>query len=158
MKHRIILPIALTLIPLISLVGFAPTAQAQQKFKPVADTGEVTLGANQILRLTVVAGDVNGDGFAVRFGKVSYMPLGCNADGVCKQSVASQSLSAPVMLNPGEAASMDLTFNGQTTGIRAIILSNSPNVRVSAMIIDATTGNIIAFPDISGFVGKGGAT
>ena len=141
MKRKMTSSIALALTVLLSVMTFVPTAQGQQRLKPVADTGVVPLGPNQILRLTVAAGDVNGDGIEVRFGKAAYMPLGCNNDGVCKHGLSSQSLSAPVMLNPGEAASIDITNSGP---VRGMILSNNQNVRVNAMIVDMTTGKIIA--------------
>jgi hypothetical protein len=155
MKNRITSSIVLTLSLLLALVTLPLTAQAQQKLKPIGDTGEITLGLNQILRLTVAATDLNGDGAAViiRFGKATYMPLGCNSEGVCKHSLSTQSLSSPIRLDPGEAASMDITSN---LPVRAIVISSNPNVRLNALIIDATTGNVIDSFDF--FVGKGGAT
>lgn len=148
MKHRMTSSIVLTLSLLIALVTVPMTARGQQRLRPVADTGEITLGQNQILRLTVAAGDVNGDGFTVQFGRAVYMPLGCNNDGVCKHSLSSQNRSAPVMLNPGEAASIDIT---NSFPVRALVLSNNPNVRVNAMIIDGTTGNIVGVVNTQDF-------
>ena len=151
MKPRIILPIALTLALLISFVSFAPTAQAQRTLKPVADTGVITLGPNQILRITR-AGTQNEGAFGVQFGRASYMPLGCNGDGVCKYDVASQSLAAPVMVNPGQAASIEIT--NSNTAVRGIVLSNNPDARITALIINTSTGEVIVVE----FVGKGGST
>jgi hypothetical protein len=139
MKRKTTLSLALTTSMLLALVGFT-TAQGQTGRKPVADTGLITLGPNQLLRLTVAAGDVNGDGSAVQFRQVGYMAAGCNG-GVCKHTVVSQSTSAPVTLMPGEAASIDILSN--SFGVRAMVLSNNQNVRVDAMIVDTTTGNII---------------
>jgi hypothetical protein len=139
MKRKMTLTLALTTSMLLSLVSFT-TAQGQTRRRPIADTGEITLGSTEMLRLTVAAGDVNGDGSAVQFRQVAYMPASCNA-GVCKHTVMSQSTSAPVTLMPGEAASIDIS---NSFGVRAIVLSDNPNVRVNAMIVDMTTGNIIA--------------
>ncbi len=140
MKHRIIFSIPVIVGALLWSTSFALTAQGQQpKRKLVADTGVVTLGPNQMLRL---AGDWNGDGVtSVQFRQVAYMPAGCN-DGVCKHTVVSQSTSAPVTLMSGEAASIDI--DNYSWGIRAMVLSDNPNMRVNVMIVDKTTGNIIA--------------
>ena len=142
MTRRMTSSIVLTLSLLISLVSFATTAQGQQRFKPVFDTGPITLGFNQVLRLFLSKD--RGETIAVRFGKAAYMPLGCNGDGVCKYSLASESLSTPVILNLGEAASMDITLANNNYAVRGTVLSNDPNVRVNAVIIDGNTGNIIA--------------
>jgi hypothetical protein len=139
MKRRMTLILALTASLLLTLVVFS-IAQGQTGRKPVADTGVIPLGPNQLLRLTVAAGDVNGDGSVVQFRQVGYMQASCNG-GVCKHTVVSQSTSAPVTLMLGEAASIDILSN--SFGVRAMVLSNNQNVRVNAMIVDATTGNII---------------
>jgi len=139
MKRQMIISLVLTASLLLTLMGFT-TAQGQPGRKPVVDTGVITLGPNQLLRLTVAAGDVNGDGSAVQFRQFGYMQAACNG-GVCKHTVVSQSTSAPVTLMPGEAASIDILSN--SFGVRAMVLSNNQNVRVNAMIVDATTGNII---------------
>src|SRR6266480_1099647 len=135
MKSKLTLTLMLTLSMVVSLVSFT-TVQGQTRRRPVADTGVITLGSNQMLR---VVGDWNGDGFAsVQFRQVAYEPAGCNA-GVCKHTVVSQSTSAPVMLMSGEAASIDI--DSYSFGIRAIVLSDNPNVRVNAMVVEKTTGN-----------------
>jgi hypothetical protein len=45
-------------------------------------------------------------------------------------------------LTQGETASIDIPNNA--FGVRAAVLSNSTNVRVTAQIIDQTTGAIVA--------------
>ena len=142
MKRKMTFSLTLTLSLLLSLIGFAETVQGQQRLKPVDDTGVITLGTNEMLRLTVAAGDVNGDGCAVQFRQVAYMPTSCNG-GVCKHTVVSQSTSAPVTLMPGEAAVVDFNGDGFPDGFRAMVLSDHPNVKVNAMVVDMTTGNII---------------
>src|ERR671932_1719436 len=124
---------------LLSLVGFTATAQGRTRRTPIADTGVVTLGPNQILRVTA---DWDGDGAAsVQFRQATYMPTGCSG-GVCKHIVASPEYFSAVTLMPGEAASIDILSN--SFGVRAVVSSDNPNVRVNAVIVDATTGNIIA--------------
>ena len=108
--------------------------------KIVIDTGAVRLGLNQALRVT---GDWNGDGRdVVQFRQMTYMPDGCGS-GVCKYTIASQSASAPVTLAPGEAASIDIFSSDEFFTVRAIVLSEHPNLHVNAMIVDMTTGKII---------------
>jgi hypothetical protein len=139
MTSRRTLTLVLMTSMLLSLISFT-TAQGQTRRIPIADTGVVSLGPDEVLRLTVAAGDVNGDGDAVQFRQVAYTPPSCNA-GVCKHTVVSQSTSAPVTLMAREAASINI--DSYSWGVRAIVLSDNPNVRVTAMIIDKTTGNII---------------
>jgi len=138
--------IALSL--LVALMTLPPAAQAQKpRFR--VDTGVFILGPNQILRLSIVFDDQDGDGFvgkggatAFRFGKAVYMSAGCNNEGVCKKSIASQSLSAPMTLNPGESATFDINDSGNP--VRGLVLSNRSDVRVNAAIVDVETGKITA--------------
>ena len=139
MNHRMMLSLALTVGLLLSLVTLPAVAQGQTKRKPIADTGMVTLAENQVLR---VVGDWNGDGgITVQFRQVAYAPVACNA-GVCEHDIVSQSMSAPVTLMPGQAASIDI--ESHSFGVRGMVLSDNPSVHVNAMVVDKTTGNIIA--------------
>ncbi|HYJ87477.1 MAG TPA: hypothetical protein VEW46_15560 [Pyrinomonadaceae bacterium] len=66
-------------------------AQAQAAMKPVADTGMLTLGQNQVLRLTVATGDVTGDDVVrVRFRQMEYIEQG----NIYR--VASSNMSGPL--------------------------------------------------------------
>lgn len=140
MKHKLALTISLAMIvALASLMRSDSTASAQQRRVFRGDTGVVPLGSHQVLRITVDWGD--GDPGTVRFGRIAYMPEGCNSDGVCKLAVAAQDTSEPITLMRGEAASMDYRetdFNF----VRRVVLSSSRNVRVNAQIIDVTTGQV----------------
>lgn len=160
MKRQITLSIVLTLGVLLSLANFAPTTQGrqpqqpQQSRIPVADTGIVTLSPNQMLRLTVT-GDWNGDGdFSAAelfFRRLEYTHAGSNAsnDGVSKTALASQTTSGSITLAPGEDASFDIP--NTAFGVRGVVMSNRPDVRVTAQIINRTTGEVQAF---SGFDGS----
>jgi hypothetical protein len=137
--------IALSL--LVALMTLPAATQAQPKLRFRTDTGVFILGPNQILRLSIVFDDQDGDGFvgkggatAFRFGKAVYMSAGCNNEGVCKKSIASQSLSAPMTLNPGEAATFDINDSGSP--VRGLVLSNRSDVRVNAAVVDLETGKI----------------
>ena len=142
MKHKITLSIALALsLVLISLTASDSTVSAQpQQQRAVFDSGMVTLGANQALRVTIV-GDWNGDNDVnVRFRQTEYTQEGTCSGGVCKYAVASQNTTAPLTLTPGEAATQTLLA---TTYGRSTVFSNSRHVRVTAAIINTLTGETV---------------
>jgi hypothetical protein len=156
MKHSATLSFVLTLIVLLSMVSPVPTAKAQQEGKRlIADTGIITLGPNQILRLSAQTGDgqILGNLLYVRFRRLEYSQGACTGT-VCKHVITSQSVSSPIPLGPGEAASIDITNNA--FGVRGMVLSSSQDVRVSAMIVDTETGKIVAIwvPQGSPAIGK----
>jgi len=140
--------IVVTLGVLLWLATFAASAQAQQpptRFR--ADTGGVTPGLGQILRITIGAG--NGtDRLTARFAWMKYMPAACNNDGVCRHQVVSQGATSPVTLDPGEAASFDVQGTG--AGARVIIRVDTANqpaagrVRATAEIINLATGEVVS--------------
>ncbi len=142
MKRRIILSIGLVLsIVLVSLMSSDRAVNAEPPQRFVWDTGIVTLGENQFLRVVSVDGELGGGLYGVVIKRIEYQQTVCEA-GICKQSVASQTTSPPLTVAPNEAVSID-TPNG---GIRRIlILSNNRSVKVNAMIIDSATGKIVAF-------------
>ena len=143
MKGRMTLSIALALsaalLPLLSSDSAARAQQQPQGFR--ADTGVVALGPNQKLRVTV-NGMGGNDALTVRFRRIAYEPdeaCGDQIAGACKLTVASQSTSAPVTLASGEAVFQDLLVSSFG---RVVVLSNSRDVRVTAQIIDGTTGQV----------------
>lgn len=117
MKHRIIFSVALILsIVLVSLMHSDSPVEAQNGGRSFNyDTGVVTLGPNQILRVTVAGGDVNGDGsFRVRFRQMNYIEQG----NIYR--LVNQTTTAPVQIAPGEAAT--ITGNNTYTGPTAVRL------------------------------------
>jgi hypothetical protein len=110
----------------------------------MADTGVVALGADQVLRVT---SDWNGDGpdtVGVRFRRMEYAQGPCNG-GVCQLSVSSQNTSAPMALMPGEALSLTVDPSDPgTIYVRAVVLSSSKSVQVTAEIIDIITGKVVS--------------
>ena len=148
MKRRITLSIALALsVVLVSLVSSDQAVNAQPGgLRRVADTGIVTLGLNQKLRISsVIVGDVTGNA-AITFRKIGYTQETC-IGGVCKLTASSQTTSAPITLMSGEGAFFDI-FVGDLDAVRGVVLSNNRKVRVKAMIINTTTGEVDAFFDI----------
>ena len=146
MKRKMTLSLMLTLSMLLPLVGFAPTAQGQQqRKKPVATTGVVTHAAGQLLRLTVNAG-ARGDTITIRFAWKRFVGGTCSAvmgATVCRHTVASEGMSAPVTLGPNEAASLDV--GGDGNGVEVMVFNNDgdPIVQVVAQIMDSQ-GNVVA--------------
>jgi hypothetical protein len=140
MHRKKTLSIALALsVALVSLMSSDSTAKAQpggRKFR--ADTGIVTLGPNQILRVTVAAGDVNGDNVRVRFQRMEYVQGSCGG-GICRLAAASQTTSDPITLMPGEAASIDIP--NTAFGVRGLLVGLG-NIGVTAMIINTSTGEV----------------
>jgi hypothetical protein len=150
LKRKITLSLVLVLL---SLSGLAPAARGrQQRTKAAFDTGVVSLGPNQILRLTV-NGQGGNDAVTVGFRRMSYAQGTCSG-GVCRLSLHDEEQSPVLTLSPGEAASFDIP--GTAFGVRGVVLSGSQNVRVTAQIIDTATGDVIAIwvPQGSPAVGK----
>lgn len=146
MNRRILSIITLSLVIGAALfITSDRSSQAQSQMLAVADTGIVTLGANQILRIAVDPSDPSGNTF-LRFRQIKYGQGAC-IDGVCKHTIASQSTSAPVTLDSSEAASFDIPasfLGGVYVGVRGEVLSSRRNVQMNASIIDIVTGNTIA--------------
>src|SRR4029453_5516899 len=120
MKPSIALAVALAAsVILLSLVSCNSAAQAQLRCRLFHwDTGVVSLGPNQVLRLT---GDWNGDGdTTVGFRKIKYGQGACNA-GVCKLVILDTTTSGPHTVASGEAISTELIA---TTYGRGTVTSN----------------------------------
>src|SRR5215213_7987570 len=99
MKRKITLSLVLLLL---SPSGFAPAARGQQQRTKVAfDTGTVTLGPNQILRITV-NGQGGDDAVAVSFRRMSYSQGACN-NGACRLPLNDEDQFPVLALPPGDA-------------------------------------------------------
>lgn len=145
MKYKNRKLMALGLALLISLATFAPTSRAQQRRRFRADSGVVTLGMGQILRITISSEGFE-DGFRARFNWAKYMPAGCNPEGVCRHTVQSRGATALVNVARGEAASFDMQGTGG--GVRVEVLADyNGNGIVDAadlMIINTATGETVS--------------
>ena len=120
---------------LLSLASSDSATQAQQRGRLFQwDTGVVSLGPNQVLRLS---GDWNGDGdTTVGFREIKYGQGACTGS-VCKLITLGTTTSGPHNVAAGEAISLDLVA---TTYGRGIVTSNRRDVQVTASIINTTTG------------------
>ena len=127
------------------VLALSTIATAQGGIKPIADSGMITIGPKEVLRLTVVAGN-NNDNVRVRFRLIEYTAGLCNG-AECKHVIMSQSTSAPVRLDAGEAASSSVPImvgGEEVRYVRAVVLSDNPNVRVQGIVFDTSTQRINA--------------
>jgi hypothetical protein len=85
MIRNIALALAAVSLILVSLLGSNSPVRAQQARRIVTfDTGVVTLGPNQMLRLTIAAGDFTNDGdTTVGLRGIKYAQ-GASGGGVCQ--------------------------------------------------------------------------
>jgi hypothetical protein len=124
---------------LVCLLGLPLPAQGQQGRKLRGDTGVITLGMGQVLRLTVNGKDGN-DAFRVRFAWMKYMPVGCTTDGVCRHAIQSQGVTAPVNVGANQAASFDVQGTGSGVGVSVFVAGG--DVNGDAEIINSATGEV----------------
>ncbi len=127
----------------IILLTFAVIAQAQTKERFVVDTGIVILPSNHVLRVTGATATVN-DTMTVSFRRLRYIEGTCNSSGVCVNEVVADDSSGPVSIAQGEAASYSASGTPASPSVRVILLTNNREVRVTAQIINQTTGEIVA--------------
>ncbi len=156
MKRKITFSIALALsVVLLTLMTSDMTVKAQPGgLRPIADTGVLTLGPNQILRISGDGVDQD-DVVTLRFRRIGYAQGACSG-GVCKHTVESQINSGLITVTPSEAVWMDIDRTPGSSAVRVVLLSNSRKVRVSASIVNTLTGEVVAFTtdlviDVSGY-------
>lgn len=148
MKRSITLSFT-TLSLLLSLVSLpAPVHATPRPPRFRADSGVVTLGPAQKLRVTVAAGDINGDNaIRVRLRWMQYAEQTCSGmPTVCRHMVTSQSVTPVEALGDEDAVSLDLNGAGigGTGAVRVVIESDSPNTRVRGIVFDTSTQRIVA--------------
>lgn len=147
MRVKIALLVALAFgAAALLLAGRGPAAGAAQigpgTWKVRADTGVITPGVNQVLRVTV-AGVGGDDAITVRVRWVKYAADGCGGTPpVCRHTVASQGVSSPETLGPDDALSFDVQGTG--AGVRVMVESNRRNMRVNVQLVDTTTGQTVS--------------
>lgn len=144
MERKIFLSIAFALsLVLASLTSLDSTVKAQQNGRRLNyDTGVVTLGQNQILRVTVSVISGN-DNTGVRLRRMSYNQQVCNG-GICRLlgdfDGSGDTGGTDFLISSNEAVWIDLDRPPGASGVRALVTSNKP-VRVNMQIVDTTTGN-----------------
>ena len=131
MKSRLTISIAIV----FSVLVLSTTALAQGAMKPIADTGMIKLGPNQVLRLTVPLGS-GDDEMRIRFRRMEYIEQG-NI-----YNVAAVNTSAPIVVTAGEAATIQIPNNG--AAVRGVVLSDNKDAKVVAIVFDTSTQRITA--------------
>ncbi|MEQ1604906.1 MAG: hypothetical protein ABL999_08555 [Pyrinomonadaceae bacterium] len=140
MKRRITLSVALLLtVAFVSLMSSDQMANAAPPRLFVTNTGAITVGPNQSLRVTVTNGP---DTSMVQFRQLEYNPVGTCDGGVCKHMIWMQNTSPMTSLAPGEMASINFIGDTATHEVGHIITSNSQNMKVNAMIVNTETGQV----------------
>ncbi len=139
MKQKITLSITLVMgIVLLSLT----TANAAPAQRYVADTGAVTLGPNQLLRLTVTP-PPRQELVTIEYLILAYQHGACTNSGVCMHTILSQTTTEPVTLRRGEASSMDITQTPNGSAVRGLVYLDTDNVQINLHLVDTTTGSAI---------------
>lgn len=153
MKRGTTLSIALTLsIVLVGLTTSDSYVEAQQnQIRGVADTGVALLGPNQELILTVSGNTAANGPFNFRIRRMSYMQESCT-DGVCKQTIETQTTSDVITVMPGEAVSIDVhrCISPICGGVfvRGVVLSDRQDVKVNALVRDIATGEATGWVEV----------
>lgn len=138
MKRRMTLSIVLSMcIGLFAMMSSDSSVKADPVRTYIADSGLITLGPNQILRVTV-ADTTSQRSLTVTFND-QFTSATC-VGGVCTHTVTSQTTTAPVTLTPGQAASHDIIPTPSASAMRSKVVGNSRNMLVNGLIIDTTTG------------------
>jgi hypothetical protein len=120
---------------------FASTVQAKKQPVFSADTGIITLGPQQVLRIVTDNKDPDSE-YTVTFKQMLYR--GIPSGGGSRHNLVSQTTSDTVTVAPGEGFSIDIGTSESLTLVRAVVAANNEGVQVTGQIIDTTTGNIIA--------------
>lgn len=123
-----------------SLTASVPGLPAAPPRVFAADTGLITLGPDQMLRMTVANGAHTA---RIGFTRLEYDGGTCEG-GSCKHTVSSRTSLDPTFLAPGEAASFQTSGSSGLAPriVRGVITSNSHNVNVNALIVSSTTGEV----------------
>jgi hypothetical protein len=128
---------------LLPLLGLATMGQAQTKERFVVDTGIFALPSTHELRITAASASVN-DTMTVGFRRLRYDEGTCNPSGICVNEIVSDDSFGPVTVAQGEAASYRVSGLAGSPSVRVIVLSNNRDVRVTAQLINQTTGEIVS--------------
>lgn len=143
MKRKIALSIMFILsVGFASLTVSDAPAEAQGNRRLTSDTGVITLGPNQILRVTVnlISGNNNA---GVQFRRIGYGQQSCSG-GVCQHVITSPGLGGgPHIVAPNEAVWLDIDRTPGESAVRALVISNRP-VQVNAQIINTISGEVSA--------------
>lgn len=139
MNRKTTLSIALFLSFLLAVLT-SSDSQAQGNRRFVYDSGMITLGQNQTLRISVNGMDGN-DRVRIQFRQIGYGQQSCHNGGVCKVLTTNEVIKETVFFSQNEGVWVDIDRTPGESGVRGIVTANQP-VRVNAQIIDMTTGEV----------------
>ena len=140
MKRRTTILIAIFVsIGLVSLVIMNTPTNAERNRIYRTNSGIISLGPNQSLRITTV--NQGDETIRVSFRTLEYSRGNCN-DAACKLTIASETISDPVTLAPGEGLSADIQNSG-VAGIQTEMLHNKYPENMKHEIVDTSTGNTV---------------
>lgn len=143
MKCSRTLQLALSVVVLLPVLGWSATGHAQTKERFVVDTGIVALPSTHELRITAATAAVN-ETTTVGFRRLRYNEGTCNSSGVCVNEIVSDDSTGPVTIETGEAANYRVSTVAGSPWVRVIVISNNRDLRVTAEVINQTTGDIVA--------------
>jgi len=136
MKRKVTLSIMLVLSAVMLSLTSSDSA-AQTRRMQWYESGLVELPSDQMLCITAV--NESPDPIQVQFRKMEYMDMCVDETGPCKHSVVSDETFETLMLDPGEAASIDFKPTG--LGIRAVVRSTGPVLMLNH-VVDSASGAI----------------
>jgi hypothetical protein len=151
MKRRTTFATILICTILVLVPASISSAAPPPMHTAVADTGLVHLGPGQTLSL--IMANTEGD-FHVRFRRMVYQSSSQDSFGVARNTMISQSTSAPMILDANEGASITVAagdVNGD--GVRVKVLMSTTRVsalqhaRIVASIRNAN-GDVAGFFDV----------
>ena len=123
---------------IISMSTSITVAQTKKQKTFTFDTGILTLGPNQMLRIVTNNNDPD-EAYSATVKRMSYLVIS-EQDSV-RYRLISQDTSGPILREAAEGFSIDV---GTSEAVRVLISSTSPNLRTTVQLVDTTTGNIIA--------------
>src|SRR6185503_15586475 len=132
MKRGITLSLAVLLgAVLMSLISSASTVQAKKEKAFSADTGSITLGPHQVLRIVTDNKDPDSE-YTITFKQMLYRSIA--SGGGSRHNLVSQTTSDTVTVAPGEGFSIDIGTSESLTLVRAVVATNSEGVHVTGQI------------------------
>ena len=148
MKLKMTFSLTLTLSLLLSLVSLPAIAQAAPPQRFEFNSGVVTPGMGQVLRITISPSTIpNGNASLIR-ARIRWMQYASQYSStnppVCRHMVVSQGATPVETLAADDALSFDVQGTGGG-GVQVVVESDSRNVQVNAMIIDAAGGVVTTF-------------
>lgn len=142
MKRKKLPLIALLTVAVLG-VSLVRNQAAQANLRHLADTGLITVGPNQKIRLTAAAADFGG-ALKIRFTVLNYGQGEC-AGNVCRAAVVSRTETEITNLAPGETAFV----NGDPdqpiiVGRSRIVVEGNKPMLVNLQIVDTVTGQVMS--------------